>query len=552
MTRILTLFFAVLLAPLGLQASASPELTLYPAAQVAMPSLAVPVGVRAVAMGGAYAAAGRDVTTLQWNPAGLARIGGYQLNLAHNEWDSTLGLRQEYLAYGMGVGQSSGLAVSINYFSLGTLSERSDTGALGQESSAYDFSGSAGFASSFFSDDSLKLGASLEYGLESLFGESTSLVDGSLGLQYDLSQDLTLGLSANHLGSAGGGFSPPSETLFGVAYGFNNRAAVVALDGDLPFNGSPALKAGLEVNLGSLALRAGWRQDFGEQDTDVQTGPTAGAGFKTGVFALDYAYVPYGELGSTQRVSVSIDLPADFFKPKLVGAESSTTTARAYYDKASELEKNGSLLQALVEYQRAKDAYPEALRPQPQNFYLSSLLKIDAIQKEMNKSGNNAQVRKLLAQYMADGQAALRDGRYRDAISNFRAGLKLDPDNKDAKQQLQAAEDTLRSRKSSLLEEAARDYRDGLLGSATERYRDVLGIDDGDADANNFFTQHRAEIKDFLVKIHRKGIDQYVGGNVREAIDTWRKGLKLDPSDPINFRRDIDKAQKLLDLRGGQ
>jgi tetratricopeptide (TPR) repeat protein len=361
-----------------------------------------------------------------------------------------------------------------------------------------------------------------------------------------------LGAAVNHLGAAAGGFSPPSEALFGAAYAFNSRAVVLAVDGSMPFNGDPAVRSGLELNLGSLALRGGWRQSFSSVPGSVQSGPTAGAGFKAGVFAIDYAFVPYGDLSTTHRVSAMIDLPNDFFRPKIIGAESSTSTARAHYDKAVAMEKQGNLLKALIEYQVSVDAYPEKLRNKPQNFYQTSLRKIVSIKKDMEKSGNNEQVTKLLAQYVNSGQDALRNHRYKEAISNFRAALKVDADNKDAKRLLQEAQDGLKERKKGLLEDADTAYRNSQLGTAIERYRDVLAIDEGDEASNSFFGGHKAEIQEFLRKIHRKGIDQYVAGNVKEAIDTWRKGLKLDPADPINFRRDIDKAQKLLDLRGGR
>jgi hypothetical protein len=550
MKKILGLILASSL-PLLARASAAPELTLYNAAKVAMPTLAVPVGVRAVGMGEAYAAAGGDITALHWNPAGLARVGGYQLGLMHNEWNSALGLRQEYLAFGMGVGQSSGFGISANYFSLGTLTERSDNGALGQESGAFAFAGTLGYATSLLASDALKLGLSAEFGMESLFKTSTSMVGGGAGLQYDVTRAFTLGAAVNHLGTAAGGFSPPSEAIFGAAYAFNDRAVILAIDGSMPFNGDPALRSGMEVNLGSLALRGGWRQSFSSVEGSVQSGPTAGAGFKAGVFAIDYAFVPYGDLSTTHRVSAMIDLPNDFFHPKIIGAESSTTTARAHYDKAVSLEKQGISLEALIEYQQAREAYPEKLRSKPQNFYLTSIKKIETLRKSI-KGGNNEQVTKLLAQYINSGQDALRNRRYKDAISNFRAALKVDAENKDAKRLLQESQDGLKDRKKGLLENADTAYRNGQLGTAIERYREVLAIDEGDEGAASFFGGHKAEIQEFLRKIHRKGIDQYVAGNVKEAIDTWRKGLKLDPNDPINFRRDIDKAQKLLDLRGGR
>ena len=276
-------FVIACLVPSIVYASAAPELTLYNSAKVAMPSLGVPIGVRAVGMGEAYTAAGRDISALHWNPAGLARVGGYQLGLMHNEWSSALGLRQEYLAYGMGLGQRSGLAVSANYFNLGTLTERSSTGALGLESGAFAFAGTVGYGTSLLNSDALKLGLSAEFGMESLFKQSTTAVGGGLGLQYDVTREFTIGAAVNHLGSTSSGFSPPTEANFGGAYAFNNRVVILAVDGGMPFNGDPSVRSGLEVNLGSLSLRGGWRQSFSSVAGSVQSGPTAGAGFRAGV-----------------------------------------------------------------------------------------------------------------------------------------------------------------------------------------------------------------------------------------------------------------------------
>jgi hypothetical protein len=536
----------------GLGASAAPELTLYPASKVALPVLGVPIGVRAVGMGEAYTAAGGDVNSLHWNPAGLGRIDGFELGLMHNEWSTTLGLRQEYLAYGMSLGPASGLAASFNYFSLGTLAERSSTGALGAESGAAALSGSLGYAGGFLQDGKLKLGAAAEFGMESLFKQGSSAFGGSLGLLYDFNRQFSLGLSALHLGAAGGGFSPPSEARAGLAFATASKALVLGLDSSLPFNGDPSVNAGAELNFSGLSLRGGWRQSFSSVEGDVSSGFTAGAGFKSGFFALDYAFVPYGDFSTTHRVAVSVELPADFFKPKVIGAESSTVTARSYYDKGMDQEKKGNLLQALVEFQRAKDAYPPEMVKQKnvQFFYRNALRKIASIQKEMEKSGSNEQVRKLVAKALNEGQEYMQRKRYKDASRRFRDALAMESDNKAAKDALESAQSALRRRKRELLASASQNYDSGRLSNAILDYREVLSLDEGDDSALAFFRGHKAEIADHLRRIHRKGIDLYVSGRIREAVKQWKDGLKLDPEDPINFRRDIDKAEKVLEVRG--
>jgi hypothetical protein len=45
--------------------------------------LTVPLGVRAIALGGTYAALGDDINVIDYNPAGLARVSKYNLSLDH-------------------------------------------------------------------------------------------------------------------------------------------------------------------------------------------------------------------------------------------------------------------------------------------------------------------------------------------------------------------------------------------------------------------------------------------------------------------------------------
>jgi len=50
-----------------------------------------------------------------------------------------------------------------------------------------------------------------------------------------------------------------------------------------------------------LALRAGYRTG-----QDIGSGMSAEVGLRIGKIDLDYAYVPYGDLGNTHRISLEI------------------------------------------------------------------------------------------------------------------------------------------------------------------------------------------------------------------------------------------------------
>jgi hypothetical protein len=525
------------------------EIELFSAAGVSFPTLAVPLGVRAIGMGDAYTAAGNDVEALNWNPAGLAKISGYQLGLADNEWSTTLGIRQDYISYGQGIGQSSGFGASINYFGLGQLDERDSTGALQGQSSASVFSGSAGYALSMLDQNRLKLGLALEFGLESLFGTSETDIGGDLGLVFDMTHEYSVGLSVNHIGTGTEGFSPPESVSAGFSALLLDRSLTIDVDGEVPVAGDTMLDLGAEYNVSSLSLRAGYREALNAPPGDVQSGFTAGAGFTVGVFSLDYAFVPYGDLSTVNRVQLTMKLPNDFFQPKYIGAAPTSTTAKAYYDKAVGLEKSGDTLKALVLYQTCEENYPDKLKATPQPFYTEAVKKIKDLQAEMSVTGDNGEIAKLTKEYLATAQDDMNGHRYKDAIDQLQQAKKIDQNNPAIEKMLKEARHDFEERLSSYRSAGSAADQDNRLNAAIDNYKKLLAIDPTDPQALAFFTKRRKEIESALKMVHRKGIDQYVGGQVEEAVQTWTAGEALDYWGDIDFKRDIDKAKKLLDLR---
>ena len=69
--------------------------------------------------------------------------------------------------------------------------------------------------------------------------------------------------------------------------------------------------AGAEIYLfNTLALRAGYNSKIADTElgktTSLTNGLTVGAGLKLGKLNLDYAFVPYGEIGDTHRMSLGV------------------------------------------------------------------------------------------------------------------------------------------------------------------------------------------------------------------------------------------------------
>jgi hypothetical protein len=56
-----------------------------------------------------------------------------------------------------------------------------------------------------------------------------------------------------------------------------------------------------------VAVRIGYQASLANNQTGGATGLAVGAGFLYRGFTLDYAFLPYGDLGQAQRISLTYD-----------------------------------------------------------------------------------------------------------------------------------------------------------------------------------------------------------------------------------------------------
>ncbi|HXB98453.1 MAG TPA: hypothetical protein VNZ54_10405, partial [bacterium] len=133
---------ALLGASAGLAAGQA-QTTVFGGAGVMQPWLGLGNDVRSAALGGAVGAITGGDAALQDNPAGLDAMVDPELTLAHNEWDTDLGLREEYLAYGARYADGA-LAGSFRYLSLGNFDNRDANGAPLDASNDNAFAGALG------------------------------------------------------------------------------------------------------------------------------------------------------------------------------------------------------------------------------------------------------------------------------------------------------------------------------------------------------------------------------------------------------------------------
>jgi hypothetical protein len=255
--------------------------------------LKIGVGARASAMGGAFTALADDGTSLYWNPAGLAQMEGGELSATYNLWFEDI--RQGYL--GMGFPSLGGtLGLAANYVDMGTLEGRDEAGNLTGNFTATDLEMMVGYAKKIFPKFSFGFGAGIIQ--DTIAEDKESALLANIGLLAEMNQPLFLGLVVQNIGTELGSDPLPLTVRLGLA--LRPDPFRLALDLVKPADDDTYYCAGAEWWIeGLVALRVGYKSN-----QDIGSGLTAGLGFKLATVELDYAYVDYGDLGDTHRVSL--------------------------------------------------------------------------------------------------------------------------------------------------------------------------------------------------------------------------------------------------------
>jgi long-subunit fatty acid transport protein len=269
--------------------------------------LKLEVGARQGAMAGAFAGIADDVYTINYNPAGLVQIGTISLTAMHNQWFQSI--KYEYLSYAQKVWWGGIIGCSIVYFHMGDIlgSRFNIQGAYEKAAdfTAWDSCITLSYAHPW--SDKLSIGLNLKFIYEKIELEDAATCAFDLGIFYKTPMDnLSFGLCIQNLGSGLKFIQEkadlPMNLKGGVSVKLLDDHLLLALDVNKPIDNSLNLRLGLEYWLiDVLALRAGYRTDV-----DIGSGFSGGFGLKIMNYQLDYGFAPYGELGDTHRISISM------------------------------------------------------------------------------------------------------------------------------------------------------------------------------------------------------------------------------------------------------
>lgn len=303
--------------------------------------LSIPVGARAIGMGGAFVALANDASAMYWNPSGIAQLSSSEALFAHSSWIADINFN-----YGAVVFPIEGFgAVGVHFTSM-TMDDMEKTTELAPNGTGQFFSvGSVAFGVSYARalTDWFSIGANLKYineyissssatgiafdigtlfttpftGLKfgagiSNFGTKMKITGDDLLIVKDISPNAGNNANINGVLSTDK-FDLPLNLRIGFAYEAikdEDQQLIFVVDAQHPSDNSESVNIGGEYSVFSntLALRGGYKA-LGQRDSEERF--TLGAGIKYPfsdalTFKFDYGYEKFERLATVHKFAIGI------------------------------------------------------------------------------------------------------------------------------------------------------------------------------------------------------------------------------------------------------
>ena len=279
---------------------------------------------RAMALSGAYVALAEGSDAMAWNPAGLAVTQQREFSFSYLRYvqnvDSPL-----YLGYAHPMGRTT-WGANLSYISISGFDVRDAAGVPqpSAEVGVRDGLMSIGIARSFWYEK-LFLGSSLRVVHEDIAGAVKDTVVGDVGAILKPNPTLSLGFALQNFGSGAGNVARITRAGAGLRLG---DFVTVGLELSKASDSGARIAIGGEFQLpeeyldvGQLSFRMGYRnadslgQSSDETLKSLRLDRASNLSFGFGMYtsqafgygvSLDYAFVPYGALGTVDQISVKL------------------------------------------------------------------------------------------------------------------------------------------------------------------------------------------------------------------------------------------------------
>jgi opacity protein-like surface antigen len=311
--------------------------------------LGVPVGPRAIAMGGAYVASNQDVSSIYWNPGAVVQSGRSEFSFVNTDWLVGTKFRWFGLVLNLDGDNAIGASITDMDYGQGDVTTVASPEGTGETWSAADLAISLSYSRRL--TDKFSIGGSVKYINQRVYNESASTVAFDAGLLYQTDLNgLRIGMSMSNFGgdmtlsgrdllnrvdtdpnNSGSNKTLvaylktdawPLPLLFRVGAAMDvvkndEVTATVAVDALRPNDDFESINLGGEVGWRNmLFIRGGYQSIFKGGQAPLssdkgQEGLTLGAGLQyqfEGFAALsfNYAFQKFGLFGNLNTIALSI------------------------------------------------------------------------------------------------------------------------------------------------------------------------------------------------------------------------------------------------------
>ncbi len=271
----------------------------YSAGTTALDFLNIGVGARPVGMGEAFTALVDDSNAVFWNPAGLGQLKRNEVSFMYNRWFEDI--NYSYLSY-VKPEKIGTFGASFYYVEYGEIKGYNSDGTSRDELQPSDILVVLSYGKHL--KNNLFGGLNFKFIHEDLDEKSASVCAFDIGCLYNINP-LNFAVVLQNLGPKIK-FDKVREPLplnlkFGSAIKLLNENLNIALDATISSGDKAFINIGGEYSILNLIF---FRLGFWTRD-DLDKGLRYGLGIGDRKLRLDYAFVPYGDLGATHRFSFS-------------------------------------------------------------------------------------------------------------------------------------------------------------------------------------------------------------------------------------------------------
>jgi outer membrane protein OmpA-like peptidoglycan-associated protein len=265
-------------------------------------------GARPAAMGEAFTGLADDINAIYWNPAGLKRIDDKEVSATRAQWIGDTSFN--WLAYAQDALRGK-LGISFMYLGSGDIQKYDNAGNARSETyNVFDSALTVSYAKKI---KQMLVGINVKYLYSKLEDESAAGAAVDIGILKEIPgrHNISVGLAVQNIGN-GLKFVKESAPLplnvnAGIACKLLKERLILTSDLNFPsdYDASAHIGAEYKQKLGDFDVLP----RLGYKTTNIRymnalSGVSLGFGINFSSVCINYAWVPYWELGATHRIDI--------------------------------------------------------------------------------------------------------------------------------------------------------------------------------------------------------------------------------------------------------